>query len=40
VHRFRKRFREVYRDEVSQTLPGQADVEAEVRYLADILARG
>ena len=40
VHRFRKRFREVYRDEVSQTLPAQADVEAEVRYLADILARG
>jgi RNA polymerase sigma-70 factor (ECF subfamily) len=38
VHRLRKRFREIYREEVAQTLPAGAEVEAEVRYLAGALA--
>jgi RNA polymerase sigma factor (sigma-70 family) len=39
VHRLRKRFREIYREEISQTLAEGADVEAELRHLADALAR-
>lgn len=39
VHRLRKRFREVYRREIAQTLPAGAEVEPEVRYLAGTLAR-
>ncbi len=40
VHRLRKRFREAYREEIKQTLPKGADVEEEIRYLADVLASG
>ena len=39
VHRMRKRFREIYREEISQTLADGADLEAELRYLAGALAR-
>lgn len=39
VHRLRKRFRELYREEIAQTLPDGAELEAELRYLAGILAR-
>jgi RNA polymerase sigma factor (sigma-70 family) len=39
AHRLRKRFREIYREEVSHTLPEAEDVEAEVRHLAQALAR-
>jgi RNA polymerase sigma factor (sigma-70 family) len=39
VHRLRKRFREIYREEISQTLAEGADLEAEVRHLAAALAR-
>ena len=39
VHRLRKRFREIYREEISQTLAEGADVEAELRHLAAALAR-
>lgn len=39
VHRLRKRFREVYREEVSQTLAKGEDLEGEVRHLAAALAR-
>jgi len=39
VHRLRKRFREVYREEISQTLDEGADVDAELRHLAAALAR-
>lgn len=39
VHRLRKRFREIYREEISQTLAEGADVEAELRHLAAVLAR-
>ena len=39
VHRLRKRFRELYREEISQTLAGDAEVEAELRHLSEALAR-
>jgi RNA polymerase sigma factor (sigma-70 family) len=40
VHRLRKRFREIYREEISQTLADRGDLEAELRYLAATLAKG
>jgi len=39
VHRLRKRFREVYREEISQTLADGADLDVELRHLAAALAR-
>ena len=39
VHRLRKRFREIYREEISQTLTEDADLEGELRHLAAALAR-
>jgi RNA polymerase sigma-70 factor (ECF subfamily) len=39
VHRLRKRFRTVYREEISQTLGDGADLEGEMRHLAAALAR-
>jgi RNA polymerase sigma-70 factor (ECF subfamily) len=39
VHRMRKRFRELYREEVAQTLPQGARLDDEMRYLAESLAR-
>ena len=39
VHRLRKRFREVYRQEISQTLADGADLDGELRHLAAALAR-
>jgi len=39
AHRLRKRFRELYREEISQTLADGADVEDELRHLAAALAR-
>ena len=38
VHRLRKRFREIYREEISQTLANGADLDAELRHLAASLA--
>lgn len=40
VHRLRKRFREIYREELSQTLAENADIDAELRHLASALAQG
>jgi len=40
VHRLRKRFREIYRQEISQTLADGADLEEELRHLASALAKG
>jgi RNA polymerase sigma-70 factor (ECF subfamily) len=37
VHRLRKRFREVYREEIMQTLADGSDLEGELRYLAAAL---
>jgi RNA polymerase sigma-70 factor (ECF subfamily) len=39
VHRLRKRFREIYREEISQTLDEGANLDAELRHLAAALAR-
>jgi RNA polymerase sigma-70 factor (ECF subfamily) len=39
VHRLRKRFREIYREEIAQTLDEGADADAELRHLAAALAR-
>jgi RNA polymerase sigma-70 factor (ECF subfamily) len=39
VHRLRKRFREVYREEISQTLADGSDLDGELRHLASALAR-
>ena len=39
VHRLRKRFREIYREEIAQTLAGDADLETEMRHLAAALAK-
>jgi RNA polymerase sigma-70 factor (ECF subfamily) len=38
AHRLRKRFREVFREEISQTLADGADLETELRHLAAVLA--
>ncbi len=38
VHRLRKRFREIYREEISQTLAEGTDLDAELRHLAAALA--
>lgn len=39
VHRLRKRFREVYRQEISHTLAEEANLDDELRHLAAALAR-
>jgi RNA polymerase sigma factor (sigma-70 family) len=39
VHRLRKRFREIFREEISQTLSRQADLDGELQHLAAALAR-
>jgi RNA polymerase sigma factor (sigma-70 family) len=39
VHRLRKRFREIYREEIAKTLAEGADLDAELRHLAAALAR-
>ncbi len=39
VHRLRKRFREIYREEIAQTLAAGADLDAELRHLAAALAQ-
>ena len=38
VHRLRKRFREVYREEIMQTMADGSDLEGELRHLAAALA--
>ncbi len=37
VHRLRKRFREIIRAEVSQTVADENDVDTELRYLVEVL---
>jgi RNA polymerase sigma-70 factor (ECF subfamily) len=39
VHRLRRRFREIYREEISLTLADGTDLDAEMRHLAAALAR-
>ncbi len=38
VHRLRKRFRDVYREEISQTLADSTELDGELRHLAAALA--
>jgi len=38
VHRLRKRFREVFREEIAHTVSTPAEIEEEVRYLMGVLA--
>jgi RNA polymerase sigma-70 factor (ECF subfamily) len=38
VHRLRKRFREVFREEIAQTVADPGEVEAEIRHLLAALA--
>jgi len=38
IHRLRKRFRQIYREEIAHTLPVGADVDVEMRHLAEALA--
>ncbi len=39
VHRMRKRFRELYRQEIAQTLPPGADLDEELHHLSTSLAQ-
>ncbi|HLX44803.1 MAG TPA: sigma-70 family RNA polymerase sigma factor [Bryobacteraceae bacterium] len=39
VHRLRKRYRELFRQEIADTVADPADVESELRYLAAVLSR-
>jgi RNA polymerase sigma-70 factor (ECF subfamily) len=39
VHRLRKRYRELFRQEIAETVANTAEVEAELRYLAAALTR-
>lgn len=39
VHRLRKRFREIFREEISQTLADSTEVDVELRHLAAVLGR-
>ena len=40
VHRLRKRYREILRNEIAQTVSGPSEVDDEVLYLINILAKG
>lgn len=39
IHRLRRRYRELFRQEIADTVADPADVESEIRYLADVLTR-
>ncbi len=39
IHRLRKRYRELFRQEIADTVADQRDVESELRYLAAVLTR-
>jgi RNA polymerase sigma factor (sigma-70 family) len=38
VHRLRKRFRQIFREEIAQTVANESEVEEEVRHLIAVLA--
>jgi RNA polymerase sigma-70 factor (ECF subfamily) len=40
IHRLRKRFREVIRAEIAQTVGDPSEVDTELRYLVEVLAQG
>jgi len=39
IHRLRKRYRELFRQEIADTVADPTEVESELRYLADVLSR-
>jgi RNA polymerase sigma factor (sigma-70 family) len=39
IHRLRKRYRDLFRREIAETVADNADVESELRFLADALTR-
>jgi hypothetical protein len=39
IHRLRKRYRELFRQEIADTVADPAEVESELRYLAAVLMR-
>lgn len=39
IHRFRKRYRELFRQEIADTVASPAEVEPELRYLAAVLTK-
>jgi RNA polymerase sigma factor (sigma-70 family) len=39
IHRLRKRYRELFRQEIADTIADPAEVDSELRYLADVLTR-
>jgi RNA polymerase sigma factor (sigma-70 family) len=39
IHRLRKRYRELFRQEIADTVADPADVESELRFLAAVMAR-
>jgi RNA polymerase sigma-70 factor (ECF subfamily) len=39
IHRLRKRYRELFRQEIADTVADPAKVESELRYLAAVLTR-
>jgi hypothetical protein len=39
THRLRKRYRELFRQEIADTVADPAEVESELRYLADVLTK-
>ncbi|MGD1096966.1 MAG: sigma factor [Bryobacteraceae bacterium] len=39
IHRLRKRYRELFRQEIADTVADPAEVESELRYLANVLTR-
>ena len=39
VHRLRRRYRDILKDEISQTVAGEEEVENEINQLLDALSR-
>jgi len=39
IHRLRKRYRDLFRQEIADTVSDPAEVESELRYLAAVLTR-
>ena len=39
IHRLRKRYRELFRQEIADTVADASDVESELRFLAEVLSK-
>jgi RNA polymerase sigma-70 factor (ECF subfamily) len=39
IHRLRKRYRDLFRQEIADTVADPAEVESELRFLADVLSK-